>query len=214
MRFFRNIVFSALLAFVPFMIANPARAQIVIGIGIGPVVAYPAPVYVAAPPTCEWGYYGYYPYACAPYGYYGADWFMRGIFIGAGPWFRGGYGHPWGWGWGHIGYYGYSRFGFGGGYPYNVYPRFRRRVEDYPYNSRRVYRGDRGYPYNVRNGAARGFHIVRNYQGREVRSMVRSALHNARFVNAQPHSVFHTVRAAPARTFGGSAFGGGGFRRR
>ena len=26
---------------------------------------------------------------CAPYGYYGPEWFNGGIFIGAGPWFHG-----------------------------------------------------------------------------------------------------------------------------
>jgi len=30
-----------------------------------------------------------YPYACAPYGYYGPEWFSGGIFIGAGPWYHG-----------------------------------------------------------------------------------------------------------------------------
>jgi hypothetical protein len=26
---------------------------------------------------------------CAPYGYYGSEWFTGGVFIGAGPWFHG-----------------------------------------------------------------------------------------------------------------------------
>ena len=43
------------------------------------------------------------PYACAPYGYYGPDWFAGGVFIGAGPWY--GWGRPWGWGgWGRGGW--------------------------------------------------------------------------------------------------------------
>ena len=55
--------------------------------------------YGYGPPDCEWGYYSYYPYACAPYGYYGPSWFSGGLFIGAGPWYHWGfYGHP--------GYYG------------------------------------------------------------------------------------------------------------
>ena len=29
------------------------------------------------------------PYGCAPYGYYGPEWFVGGVFIGAGPWFHG-----------------------------------------------------------------------------------------------------------------------------
>src|SRR5579862_7534628 len=63
---------------------------------------YAEPAYVGPPPVCQWGYYNYYPYACAPYGYYGPDWFADGVFIGVGPWGRG-----WG-GWGHgwRGYYG------------------------------------------------------------------------------------------------------------
>jgi hypothetical protein len=40
-------------------------------------------------PACPYGYYDFYPYACAPYGYYGPEWFVGGLFIGAGPWFHG-----------------------------------------------------------------------------------------------------------------------------
>jgi hypothetical protein len=55
--------------------ATKTHAQISIQIG-------PAPV-------CPYGYFDYPPYACAPYGYYGPEWFPGGIFIGAGPWFHG-----------------------------------------------------------------------------------------------------------------------------
>ena len=61
-----------------------APAQIGIGIGVG------------VAPVCPYGYFDYPPYDCAPYGYYGPDWFNGGLFIGAGPWFhgpRGFYGH-------------------------------------------------------------------------------------------------------------------------
>ncbi len=54
-----------------------SRAQISLNINVG------------APPVCPYGYYDYAPYACAPYGYYGPEWFSGGIFIGAGPWFHG-----------------------------------------------------------------------------------------------------------------------------
>jgi hypothetical protein len=95
------------------LIAVPvAHAQrVVVGVGVGPVV-------VAGPPVCAYGYYSYYPYACAPYGYYGPDWFVSGVFIGAGPWYHGYYGRP-GWygrdwdrrGWhGRDGYYGRHDF--------------------------------------------------------------------------------------------------------
>ena len=46
-------------------------------------------VSIGAAPTCPYGYFDYAPYNCAPYGYYGPDWFNGGIFIGAGPWFHG-----------------------------------------------------------------------------------------------------------------------------
>jgi len=87
MRYPRVLVVLALC-----LIAVPAaHAQpVVVSVGIG------APVVVAGPPVCAYGYYPYYPYACAPYGYYGTDWFVGGVFIGAGPWYHGYYGHP-GW---------------------------------------------------------------------------------------------------------------------
>jgi hypothetical protein len=56
------------------------RAQISIGVNLG------------APPVCPYGYFDYAPYNCAPYGYYGPDWFNGGVFIGAGPWFHGPHG--------------------------------------------------------------------------------------------------------------------------
>jgi len=66
--------------------ASFAHAQrVVVGVGIG----VPGPAIVAGPPVCSYGYYPYAPYACAPYGYYGPEWFSGGIFIGAGPWFHG-----------------------------------------------------------------------------------------------------------------------------
>jgi hypothetical protein len=43
-------------------------------------------------PVCPYGYFDYAPYDCSPYGYYGPDWFLGGIFIGAGPWFHGRHG--------------------------------------------------------------------------------------------------------------------------
>ena len=62
--------------------ASVAPAQISINIG--------------APPVCPSGYFDYAPYNCAPYGFYGPDWFSGGVFIGAGPWFHG-----------HNGFYGH-----------------------------------------------------------------------------------------------------------
>src|SRR5579863_10775902 len=82
--------------------AGTAHAQVAVQFG---------PAYIGPPPDCPYGYYDYEPYACAPYGYYGPDYFDGGVFIGAGPWFHG---------WGGRGYYGgWHRFdgreGFRGG---------------------------------------------------------------------------------------------------
>jgi hypothetical protein len=64
--------------------ASGANAQrVAIGVGIG------GPGYYGVAPVCDYGYYNYYPYSCAPYGYYGPEWFSGGFFIGAGPWFHG-----------------------------------------------------------------------------------------------------------------------------
>jgi hypothetical protein len=46
-------------------------------------------VEVGVAPECPYGYYDVAPYNCAPYGYYGPEWFSGGLFIGAGPWFHG-----------------------------------------------------------------------------------------------------------------------------
>ncbi|MFZ0739381.1 MAG: hypothetical protein WAM96_19960, partial [Candidatus Acidiferrales bacterium] len=95
-----------------FLVAAPyAHAQrVAIGVGVGPVgVAVGGPAYIGPAPVCDYGYYDYYPYACAPCGYYGPSWFSGGVFIGAGPWFHGYYGGR--------GFYGrgfYGRPGFAG----------------------------------------------------------------------------------------------------
>src|ERR1700722_7484933 len=59
-----------------FTAATPrAQAQVAVEIGVAP--------------QCPYGYYDGAPYGCAPYGYYGSEWFSGGAFIGAGPWFDG-----------------------------------------------------------------------------------------------------------------------------
>jgi len=55
-----------------------APAQVSVNIGVAPI--------------CPYGYFDYPPYNCSPYGYYGPDWFVGGLFIGAGPWFHGPHG--------------------------------------------------------------------------------------------------------------------------
>lgn len=55
----------------------------------------------------------------APHGYYGPDWFVNGVFIGAGLWFHGYYGR---------GYYGrpyYGRGGYNQGFTARIAPAFR-----------------------------------------------------------------------------------------
>src|SRR5271156_4957183 len=74
----RGLAFILLTAAVGFGVtvsAPKAQAQVAVDIG--------------AAPDCPYGYYDAPPYACAPYGYYGPEWFTGGIFIGAGPWFHG-----------------------------------------------------------------------------------------------------------------------------
>src|SRR6202162_140871 len=77
MRLLKFFVFSALAAI---MLSGFSGAPAQVAINIG------------APPICPYGYFDYSPYDCAPYGYYGPDWFTGGVFIGAGPWFHGPHG--------------------------------------------------------------------------------------------------------------------------
>ncbi len=73
---FKSLAF-AVLAIALFCSARVAPAQISIGVNFGPE------------PVCPYGYFDYAPYNCAPYGYYGPDWFVNGVFIGVGHWFHG-----------------------------------------------------------------------------------------------------------------------------
>jgi hypothetical protein len=77
-----------------------APAQISVGVGIG------------AAPVCPYGYFDYAPYDCAPYGYYGPDWFAGGLFIGAGPWFHGPHGF-----YGHVDNRYDPHYGYHGPFP-------------------------------------------------------------------------------------------------
>jgi hypothetical protein len=71
-----KIFVLAAVAALCFMVTAPkTQAQVGAEIGVAPV--------------CPYGYYDVPPYNCAPYGYYGPEWFSGGIFIGAGPWFHG-----------------------------------------------------------------------------------------------------------------------------
>jgi len=86
MRYFK---YFALLAVLAALSAVPSQAQVAIGIQIGPTYGF-----YNAPPACPYGYYPDYPFGCAPYGYWGPEWFVDGVFIGTGPWYRFYYLHP------------------------------------------------------------------------------------------------------------------------
>ena len=89
-----------LLALAPVLLSGAAvsPAQVQINIGTAPV--------------CPYGYFDYAPYTCAPYGYYGPDWFNGGVFIGAGPWFRGPHGF-----YGHVDNRYDPHYGYHGPFP-------------------------------------------------------------------------------------------------
>lgn len=69
-----------------------AVAAAVVGfVSLAPQAQAQSEVTLDLEPVCPYGYYDYVPYTCAPYGYYGPEWFVAGVFVGAGPWFHG---HP------------------------------------------------------------------------------------------------------------------------
>jgi hypothetical protein len=108
--------------------ASDANAQrVAFGVGFG------GPVYYGAAPVCSYGYYDYYPYTCAPYGYYGPDWFEGGVFIGAGPW-----------------------FGFGRGFGFRDRDRFFGRGFDGRRGFGRGFDGRRGFDHGFRGGDFHG----------------------------------------------------------
>jgi hypothetical protein len=100
MRVMKVFAIIAVAAGLSFFAASPAKAQVSIGINLGPA------------PVCPYGYYDYAPYNCAPYGYYGPEWFSGGVFLGAGPWFHGPHGFH-----GHVNNHYDPRHGYHGAYP-------------------------------------------------------------------------------------------------
>jgi hypothetical protein len=71
----RVLVLAALVGLCSLLATPQTHAQVSVNIGVAP--------------ECPYGYYDAPPYDCAPYGYYGPEWFSGGVFIGAGPWFHG-----------------------------------------------------------------------------------------------------------------------------
>jgi hypothetical protein len=121
MKYLKYIALLAVLA----LPLSYSQAEVRIGVGFGPG-------YLAGPPVCAYGYYPDYPYGCAPYGYYGSEWFVNGVFIGAGPWFHG-WGHPY--------------FGRSYGYGFNGRPDGRRYIARGPVASRGFEGRTRAVPY-------------------------------------------------------------------
>src|SRR6516225_7028235 len=154
MRYLKYIVLLGILAFV---CAGTSQAQVRVGIGFGVGPVY-GPVYGPAP-VCAYGYYDYYPYACAPYGYYGPDWFTGGVFIGAGPWFHGWYGHGWRGDWDHD---GWRDRGFHRGWDHNGW-----RGRGWDHDGWRGHDGDRGREFHGDRGFHGGgeFHGDRGFHG-------------------------------------------------
>jgi hypothetical protein len=76
MRVFSSVLLSSALA-IGFLASAPQQVQAQVAVEVG------------VAPDCPYGYYDVAPYACAPAGYYGPEWFSGGVFIGAGPWFHG-----------------------------------------------------------------------------------------------------------------------------
>jgi len=79
----RYLKYLALLGVFVVLAATPSPAKVAIGIHIGHDYGY-----YHVPPACPYGYYPDYPFGCAPYGYWGPQYFVNGVFIGVGPWYR------------------------------------------------------------------------------------------------------------------------------
>jgi len=101
MRGMKSVLATTAAALAIALIPAPnANAQVSVGVNIG------------AEPGCPYGYYDYAPYNCAPYGFYGPEWFNGGVFIGAGPWFHGPHGFR-----GGVNRAYDPRYGYHGAYP-------------------------------------------------------------------------------------------------
>ncbi len=91
------------------LVLTPFIAALFSGVSLAPAQIA---ISIGAEPACPYGYFDYAPYSCAPYGYYGPDWYNGGIFIGAGPWFHGPHGF-----YGHVDNRYDPHHGYAGPYP-------------------------------------------------------------------------------------------------
>lgn len=95
--FLKNLLLSLLVVSVMTLgMVTTSSAQVAFGINIGRRPRARAVIIVNQPPVCQYGYYDYEPYECAPYGFYGEGYFYNGVFLGVGPWGNWGYEHGWG----------------------------------------------------------------------------------------------------------------------
>jgi hypothetical protein len=97
----RSSIFAVAALAMALLVAPAPQAQAQITVQIGPA------------PACPYGYFPYPPYNCAPWGYYGPEWFRGGFFVGAGPWFHG----PRDWH-GHVNRFYDPRHGYHGRLPH------------------------------------------------------------------------------------------------
>src|SRR5580704_19670561 len=65
MKGFKFFVLVAVAVFCCAVVTPTTQAQVSVDIGVAPV--------------CPYGYYDVPPYSCAPYGYYGPEWFNGGL---------------------------------------------------------------------------------------------------------------------------------------
>ena len=100
MKRFKILTAAAVICLGLGVASQNVEAQVSVNIQIGPA------------PVCPYGYYNYAPYNCAPFGYYGPQWFSGGVFFGAGPWFHGPVGFR-----GSVNRDLDPRFGYHGGFP-------------------------------------------------------------------------------------------------
>ena len=166
MKYLKHFVLLAVLA----LPAVYLQGQVEFSVQVGPDYGFYNP-----PPVCVHGYYPYYPFACAPYGYWGTAWFVGGKFIGAGPWYSFYYRYPGYWtfhggSWhrGHDGHGYYAHPYYGAPYRYGrVAPRpgwngyagpgrYYSGGHGYAGGARGNYGGGRGYPGGSHNGGNGG----------------------------------------------------------
>jgi hypothetical protein len=98
MRGFKLLAATAVAGLCFAVSAPKTQAQVSVNIGVAP--------------ECPYGYYDTSPYGCAPYGYYGPEWFSSGVFVGAGPWFHGPANFR-----GHVDNHFHPDNGYHGGFP-------------------------------------------------------------------------------------------------